>query len=68
LLAREKVQMIQVALKKLSPRQKSVFVMRFAEEMDLGEIAEATGMPVTTVKTHLYRAVAEIRSKFGASL
>ena len=68
LLAREKVQMIQVALNKLSPRQRSVFVMRFVEEMDLGEIADATGMPVTTVKTHLYRAVAEIRSKFGASL
>jgi RNA polymerase sigma-70 factor (ECF subfamily) len=68
LLAREKVQVIQAALKKLSSRQRSVFVMRFVEEMDLGEIAEATGMPVTTVKTHLYRAVAEIRSKFGASL
>ena len=68
LLAREKVQMIQVALKKITPRQRSVFVMRFVEEMELGEIAEATGMPVSTVKTHLYRAVAEIRSKFGASL
>ena len=68
LLAREKVQMIQVALKKISARQRSVFVMRFVEEMELGEIAEATGMPVSTVKTHLYRAVAEIRSKFGASL
>ena len=68
LLAREKVQMIQVALKKLSSRQRSVFVMRFVEEMDLGEIAEATGMPVPTVKTHLYRAVAEIRNEFGATL
>lgn len=68
LLAREKVQMIQVALKKLSSRQRSVFVMRFVEEMDLGEIAEATGMPVPTVKTHLYRAVAEIRNEFGAIL
>jgi RNA polymerase sigma-70 factor (ECF subfamily) len=68
LQAREKVQVIQAALKKLSSRQRSVFVMRFVVELDLGEIAEATGMPVTTVKTHLYRAVAEIRSKFGASL
>ena len=60
--------MIQVALKKLTPRQRLAFVMRFVEEMlELGEIAEATGMPVTTVKTHLYRAVGEIRSKFGAS-
>ncbi|HEX4488571.1 MAG TPA: RNA polymerase sigma factor [Terriglobales bacterium] len=65
-LAREKVQMIQRSLKELSPRQRSVFVMRFVEELDLAEIAEVTGMPVQTVKTHLYRAVAEIRHKFGA--
>lgn len=65
LLAREKLQMIQAALQKLSPRQRGVFVMRFVEELDLGEIAEVTGMPVQTVKTHLYRAVAEIRNKFG---
>jgi RNA polymerase sigma-70 factor (ECF subfamily) len=65
LLAREKLQMIQGALQKLSPRQRSVFVMRFVEELDLGEIAKVTGMPVQTVKTHLYRAVAEIRNKFG---
>jgi RNA polymerase sigma-70 factor, ECF subfamily len=67
-LAREKVRMIQQALQDLSPRQRSVFVMRFVEDLDLGEIAEVTGMPVQTVKTHLYRAVAEIRNKFGASV
>ena len=67
-LAREKVRMIQRALQDLSPRQRSVFVMRFVEDLDLGEIAEVTGMPVQTVKTHLYRAVAEIRNKFGASI
>lgn len=65
-LAREKVHMIQQSLKHLSPKQRSVFLMRFVEELELGEIAEATGMPVQTVKTHLYRAVAEIRHKFGA--
>jgi RNA polymerase sigma-70 factor (ECF subfamily) len=67
-LAREKVRMIQRSLTELSPKQRSVFVMRFVEELDLREIAEVTGMPVQTVKTHLYRAVAEIRSKFGASV
>lgn len=68
LLAREEVKMIQGALQKLSPRQRSVFVMRFVEELDLGEIAEVTGMPVQTVKSHLYRAVAEIRNQFGATI
>ena len=68
LLAREKLQLIQGALQKLSPRQRGVFVMRFVEELDLGEIAEVTGMPVQTVKTHLYRAVAEIRNQFGVKV
>ena len=42
--------------------------MKFVEDLDLSEIAEATGMPLQTVKTHLYRAVAAIRDKFGASI
>ncbi len=65
LLAREKVAMVQSALKNLSDRQRSVFVMRFVEEMDLDEIVEVTGMPMATVKTHLYRAAALIRARFG---
>src|SRR6476660_5318037 len=35
LIARERVEMIHEALKKLSAKQRSVFVMRFVEEMDL---------------------------------
>jgi RNA polymerase sigma-70 factor (ECF subfamily) len=67
-LAREKVQMIQRSLKELSPKQRSVFIMRFVEDLDLGEISEVTGTPVQTVKTHLYRAMALIRNKFGTTL
>ncbi len=65
LLAKEQVSMVEAALKQLSTRQRSVFLMRFVEDMDLPEIASATGMPVQTVKTHLYRAVGAIRSRFG---
>ena len=68
LIARERVEMIHEALKKLSAKQRSVFVMRFVEEMDLADIAEATGMSVPTVKTHLYRAVGAIRARLGANL
>jgi RNA polymerase sigma-70 factor (ECF subfamily) len=68
LIARERVEMIHEALKKLSAKQRSVFVMRFVEEMDLADIAEATGMSVPTVKTHLYRAVGAIRGRLGATL
>ena len=68
LIARERVEMIHAALKKLSAKQRSVFVMRFVEEMDLADIAEATGMSVPTVKTHLYRAVGAIRARLGATV
>jgi len=55
-------------LKELSAKQRSVFLMRFVEDMELPEIAAATGMPVPTVKTHLYRAVGAIRARFGEAV
>ncbi len=68
LLARERVATVARSLKALSEKQRSVFLMRFVEEMDLPEIAAATGMPVPTVKTHLYRAVGAIRTRLGGRL
>ncbi|WP_263410846.1 RNA polymerase sigma factor [Terriglobus tenax] len=65
LIARERVKGVHAALATLSERQRSVFVMRFLEEMDLAEIAQVTGMPVNTVKTHLHRAVTAIRAQLG---
>lgn len=67
-LARERVELIQSSLEKLSDKQRSVFLMKFVEDLDLPEIAEIMGMPLQTVKTHLYRAVATIRDRFGATL
>jgi len=66
LIARERVQMVYEALRELSGRQRSIFLMRFVEEMDLSDIAAITGMTVPTVKTHLYRAVGAIRARLGA--
>jgi len=65
LLARESVEQVLAALRELSPRQRSVFVLRFVEEMELPEIAAATGMNPATVKTHLYRAIDHVRSRVG---
>ena len=63
ILARERAQQVSAALQDLSHKQRTVFLMRFIEEMDLPEIAEATGMQVNTVKTHLHRAVKAVRIK-----
>jgi RNA polymerase sigma-70 factor, ECF subfamily len=65
LLARERVEQVWAVLAELSPRQRSVFVLRFVEEMELTEIVAATGMNLATVKTHLYRALHEVRSRIG---
>jgi RNA polymerase sigma-70 factor (ECF subfamily) len=65
LLARERLEQVWATLAELSPRQRSVFVLRFVEEMELPEIVAATGMNLATVKTHLYRAIHEVRSRIG---
>jgi RNA polymerase sigma-70 factor (ECF subfamily) len=65
ILARERAQQVSAALESLSLKQRTVFLMRFIEEMDLEEIAQATGMQINTVKTHLHRAVKAVRLKVG---
>jgi RNA polymerase sigma-70 factor (ECF subfamily) len=68
ILARERAKQVTVALDTLSINQRTVFLMRFIEEMDLQEICQATGMQLSTVKTHLHRAVKAIRLKLGGRI
>jgi RNA polymerase sigma-70 factor (ECF subfamily) len=63
LLAKEKVSAIWTVVTQLSERQRTVFLLRFVEEMDLLEIAGATGMKEGTVKSHLFRALQSVRAK-----
>ncbi len=65
LLAQERTRQVAEALEELSVNQRKIFLLRFSEELDLAEIAEATGMPINTVKTHLHRAVTAIRTRLG---
>ena len=44
----------------LPPKIKTVIVLRFYEELSLKEIAEITGENLNTVKTRLYRGLAEL--------
>ena len=62
-LAKEQVNAIWSLVTQLSERQRTVFLLRFVEEMDLLEIAGATGMKEGTVKTHLFRALQSVRAK-----
>ena len=65
LLAWERTTQVRQVLKDLSFNQRTIFLMRFQEDMDVSEIATAMKMPVNTVKTHLHRAVANVRKRLG---
>src|SRR5258708_11670114 len=61
--AKEQIQAIWKAAFKLSERQRTVFLLRFVEDMELLEIAKVTGLSEGTVKTHLFRALAAVRKE-----
>ena len=67
LLAREQALQVHDAMEDLSPNQRTAFLLRFIEEMDLPDIAAAMDMPVNTVKTHLHRAVKSVRARVGGN-
>jgi len=62
LVAREQLAQVWDDVDRLSERQRMVFLLRFVEEMELPEIAAATGMNLATVKSHLYRGLDAVRS------
>jgi len=62
MLARERLRQVHSAVAQLTERQRTVFLLRFVEELDIEEICAATGMPVGTVKSHLHRALVAVRA------
>jgi RNA polymerase sigma-70 factor, ECF subfamily len=65
LLARERAQQVAKIVEGLSFMQRTVFLMRFQQEIEIAEIGSILGMPTNTVKTHLYRAVRAVREQLG---
>jgi len=65
MLAREQVAHVWRSVDKLSERQRTVFLLRFVEELELREIADATGLSEGTVKAHLSRALSRVRTDLG---
>jgi RNA polymerase sigma-70 factor, ECF subfamily len=62
-LVREQVQAVWETASHLSDRQRTVFVLRFVEEMEIADIASATGLTCNAVNVHLFRAVRAIRKR-----
>ena len=65
LLGKEASGRLGAALRRLSPRQKAVFVLRHQEELTLKEIARVLGLEEGTVKAHLHRAVTVLRKELN---
>lgn len=65
-LLQEEVMAVWEAAASLPERQRTVFLLRFVEDMDLAEIAAATGLKEGTVKTHLFRALQAVRERIGS--
>jgi RNA polymerase sigma-70 factor (ECF subfamily) len=62
-IARDELARVWDIVAALPARQREVFLLRFAEELPLEQIAGAMGTEVGTVKAHLFRAVAAVRKR-----
>jgi RNA polymerase sigma-70 factor (ECF subfamily) len=58
---RDRQRAVEAMLARLPDAMREVVVLRFYEDLDLAEIAEATGLPVGTVKSRLFYAIRRVR-------
>jgi RNA polymerase sigma-70 factor (ECF subfamily) len=63
----EQLREVWAATEILSTKQRTVFLLRFVDEMELSEIAQVMGITGGSVKVHLFRAVHAIRKRLGRS-
>jgi RNA polymerase sigma-70 factor (ECF subfamily) len=67
LIASEQLALIWDTVAELSSRQREIFLLRFVEGLEIPDIASVTGLPVSTVKSHLYRALGTIRNRHSGT-
>jgi RNA polymerase sigma-70 factor (ECF subfamily) len=64
-MSREIRERLRAAMEALSPRQRTIFVLKHFEELSIPEIAGMTGLDMGTIKSHLFRAAHKIRERLG---
>jgi RNA polymerase sigma-70 factor, ECF subfamily len=67
-VAKEQLAAVWRAAANLPQQQQAVFLLRFLEDLDLLEIAKATGLKEGTVKAHLFRALQSVRAQLGRTV
>mgnify|MGYP000811248719 FL=1 len=58
---------LRQAIERLSPKEKSVVVLRYFEDMTLEQVADAAGENLSTVKSRLYRALGKMKIDLSGS-
>ncbi len=58
----ESHEQLYIAIEKLPPISQEIIKLRYFEEFKLEEIAEITTLPLSTVKTRLYKALSSLKS------
>lgn len=62
---RDTRRLLREAMGRLPPTHRMVMVLRHQEDMSYQEIAAATGLPLGTVRTYLFRARERLRSEMS---
>jgi RNA polymerase sigma-70 factor (ECF subfamily) len=62
---RERTEAVRRAVNSLPPELRSVVVMKEFEDLTFQEIADALGVPLSTVKSRLYTALRQLRMRLG---
>src|SRR6516225_8807295 len=62
LVNRENTQAVQLSLSKIPAYYREVLLLRFSEDLGLEEIAALTAIPLSTVKSRLYRGLAALKN------
>lgn len=59
---------LETAFDDLASQDQALLVLRYREGLSDAEVAEATGMPVGTVKTRIFRAKGKMRARLAPRL
>jgi RNA polymerase sigma-70 factor (ECF subfamily) len=67
-IAAERQREIRVAIAELPDPYREVVALRFLGDLSLAEVAETTGRPLNTVKTHLRRGLERLRPTLSSEV
>lgn len=65
---REEVAEVVAAMEELPPAYRAALTLRHMQQLSYQEVADALGIPLGTVKTHLHRARAALKVRLAARI